>query len=106
MPGPEKVGGRETYIVHATAFGRVPVKFYFDQNSGNLLRLVYYTQMAFGYNPTQIDFTEYRDADGINAPFLWTVAKVAARFTIQIDQLEQNVPLDDAKFPLPAKPAP
>jgi len=103
---PEKVGGREAYIVHATAFGRVPVKFYFDQDSGNLLRLIYYTQMAFGYNPTQIDYAEYRDADGVKAPVRWTVAKVAARFAIQIGQLQQNVPIDDARFSLPPRPAP
>ena len=103
---PEKVGDREASIFHATAFGRVPVKLYFDQSSGNLLRLVYYTQMAFGYNPTQIDFAEYRDADGIKVPFRWTIAKVAARFTIRIDQLQQNVPIDDAEFSLPTRPVP
>lgn len=103
---PEKVGDLEAYIVHATALGRVPVKLYFDQNSGNLLRLAYYTQTPFGYNPTQIDFTEYRDADGIKVPFRWTIAKVAARYAIQIDQLQQNVLIDDAKFSLPARPAP
>jgi hypothetical protein len=102
---PEKAGDREAHVVHATAFGRVPVKLYFDPNSGYLLRLVYYTQMAFGYNPTQIDFIEYRSADGVNVAFRWTIAKVAARYAIQIDRLEQNVPLDDARFSLPARPS-
>jgi hypothetical protein len=103
---PERVGGREAYVVHATAFERVPVQFYFDRNSGNLLRLVYYTQMAFGYNPTQIDFAEYRSADGVQVPIRWTIAKVAAHFAIQIDQLQQNVPIDEVTFSLPPRPAP
>jgi hypothetical protein len=40
-------------------------------------------------------------------PCRWTVARPGNRFTIQVEQLQQNVPVDDAKFVPPhAAPAP
>ena len=40
-------------------------------------------------------------------PFRWTLSRPGNRFTIQINQVEQNVPVEDAKFtPPPMPPAP
>jgi hypothetical protein len=55
--------------------------------------------------PVQIDYADYRDADGIKIPFRWTLARPNGRFSIQIDSVQQNVPVDDAKFAKPAAPA-
>jgi hypothetical protein len=43
-------------------------------------------------------------ADNIQLPFRWTVASPGSRFIIQVDELEQNVPVDDAKFAAPPRP--
>jgi hypothetical protein len=56
--------------------------------------------------PTQIDYADYRDADGVRIPYRWTLARPGNRFTIQIDQVQQNVPVDDAKFAAPPPPTP
>jgi len=81
--------------------GRLPVRLYFDQNSGLLVRLVRYAETPVGRNPTQVDYADYRDADGVKIPFRWTVSRVNGRFTIQIAEVKSNVPLDDAKFSKP-----
>jgi hypothetical protein len=39
-------------------------------------------------------------------PFRWTLARPGGRFTIQVDSTQQNVPVDDAKFAMPAAPPP
>jgi len=40
-------------------------------------------------------------------PYRWTVARPGNRFTVQVDELKQNVPVDDAKFVAPPPgPAP
>jgi outer membrane lipoprotein-sorting protein len=78
---------------------------YLDKESGLLLRLVRYAETPLGRNPTQIDYADYRDANGIKVPFGWTLARPGNRFTIQIEQLRQNVPVDDAKFAPPPPPA-
>jgi len=86
--------------------GQPPVRLYFSQQSGLLVRLVRYVETPLGRNPTQIDYADYRDVDGIKVPFRWTLARPGARFTIQVDQIQQNVPIDDTKFAMPPMPAP
>jgi len=103
----EKIDGHETFLVVGRNEGQPPLQLYLDQQSGLLLRLVRYAETPLGRNPTQIDYADYRDAGGVKVPFRWTLARPGNRFTIQIDQIQQNIPVNDAKFvaPLPAPPA-
>ena len=103
---PEKVGDRDAYLVFGLKQGQPPVKLYFDEQSGLLVREVQFVETPLGRNPTQIDFADYRDADGVQVPFRWTIARPVGRFTIQVDQIQQNVPIDDAKFTMPSAPPP
>jgi len=105
VPG-ERIDGRDTYLVFGRNEGQPPLRLYFDQQSGLLLRLVRYAETALGRMPTQIDYSDYRDADGVKIPYRWTLARPGNRFTIQIDQIQQNVPVDDAKFAPPPPPPP
>jgi hypothetical protein len=41
----------------------------------------------------------------VKIPFRWTLARPGNRFTIQVEQVQQNVPVDDAKFVAPPPPA-
>ena len=108
LPG-EKIDGQDTWLVVGTKEGEPPLKLYFDQKSNLLVRLIRYIDSPLGYNPTQIDYADYHTADGIKTPYRWIVARPGNHFTIQVDQLQQNVPVDDAKFvappPTPAPPA-
>jgi photosynthetic reaction center cytochrome c subunit len=105
-PG-EKIDGHDTYLVLGRNEGQPPLRLYFDQQTGLLLRLVRYAETALGRNPTQIDYADYRDADGVKIPYRWTLARPGNRFTIQVDQVQQNVPVEDAKFtPPPMPPSP
>jgi photosynthetic reaction center cytochrome c subunit len=105
VPG-EKIDGHDTYLVFGRNEGQPPLRLYFDQQSGLLLRLVRYAETALGRMPTQIDYADYRDADGVKIPYRWTLARPGNRFTIQIDDVKQNVPVDDAKFAAPPQPPP
>ena len=99
----DKIDGHETYMVVGQTEGQPPLRLYLDKESGLLLRLIRYAETPLGRNPTQIDYADYRDADGVKMPFRWTLARPGNRFTIQIEQVQQNVPVDDAKFaPAPA----
>jgi photosynthetic reaction center cytochrome c subunit len=106
LPG-EKIDGHETWLVVGHKEGEPPLKLYLDQKSNLLLRLIRYTDSPLGYNPTEIDYSDYRAADGIKIPYRWTIARPGNHFTIQVEQLQQNVPVDDAKFVAPPPtPAP
>ncbi len=105
----EKIDGHDTYLVVGRNEGQPPLRLYMDKESGLLLRLIRYAETALGRNPTQIDYADYRDANGVKVPFHWTIARPGGRFAIQVEQVQQNVPVDDAKFvappPLPAPAA-
>ena len=74
------------------------MKLYFDEQSGLLVRLVRYAESPLGLIPTQIDYGDYRDVDGVKIPFRWTVAQPGASSTIQLEQIQQNVRIDEATF--------
>lgn len=102
--GTEKIGDHEAYQVIGQREGKPPIHLYFDQQSGFLLRLIRYGDTALGLLPTQIDYADYRDVSGVKAPYRWTLARPSGRFTIQISELQEDVPVDDAKFVKPAPP--
>ena len=102
--GTEKVGEREANVVVGKRDGKPPLILYFDQQTGLLVRLVRYGDTALGLLPTQIDYADYREANGVQVPYRWTLARPSGRFTIQVSDLKQNVPVDDAKFVKPAPP--
>ncbi len=102
---PDKIGDREMNVVIGRLAGQPPMRFYFDKETGLLMRQIRFTETALGRLPTQIDYADYRAADGVRIPFRWTVARPNGRFTIQIEQVQQNVPIDDAKFAAPPAPA-
>lgn len=99
----EPITGRATVLVAAQGEGQPPLELYFDAESGLLLRLVRYAATPLGRNPTQIDYADYRIVDGVNIPYQWTVARPNGAFTIKIDKVEQNVPVDDKLFVAPAE---
>ncbi|MGA8153002.1 MAG: c-type cytochrome [Terriglobales bacterium] len=100
----ENIDSRPTYVVLGMRDDHPPVQLYFDEESGLLVRLLRYVDTPLGLNPAQIDYADYREVDGMRIPFRWTIARPSGRFTIQIDQMQQNVPLDDARFAMPVEP--
>ena len=102
----EKLDGKDTVKVVGRNEGSPRVVFWFDAQSGLVSRLVRYVDTPLGLNPTQIDYADYRTANGVTVPFRWTVARPGGRFTIQIDESQDNVPLDDKMFEKPSPQAP
>ncbi len=100
---PEKIGGREVYVVAGLNSGEVGAKFYFDEESGLLLRLLRYSDSPLGSNPTQIDYADYRPQNGLKLPFQQTIARPNSRLVMQIVEAKYNAVVEDGKF---ARPAP
>ncbi len=102
-PGrPEDIAGVECVQLIGTRPNRPPVRFYFDSKSGLLTRMVRYGETPLGRNPTQIDYADYREVDGVKIPFRWTLARPNGRFTIQVLEVKTNVPIEDSRFAKPA----
>jgi outer membrane lipoprotein-sorting protein len=99
---PEKVGDREAYVLLCVKGDQPAAKLYFDEQSNLLLRAVRYADSPLGLDPTQIDYADYRDVDGVQVPFRVTVSQPGSSSTIQIEQVQQNVAIDDTRFAKPA----
>jgi hypothetical protein len=67
--------------------------------------VVRYGKSPIGRVPTQVDYSDYRDVDGIKMPFRILFGWLDGRDAIQLTQVQTNVPIDAAKFgrPAPAK---
>jgi len=96
------IEGRDVEVVQGTS-GKSTVKLYFDKQSGLLVRQMRYAQTIVGFNPTQVDYSDYREVDGVKLPFHWIVTWTDGQSTFEINQVQPNVRIDAAKF---AKPAP
>jgi photosynthetic reaction center cytochrome c subunit len=90
-------------VVQAMMADNTPAKFYFDRETGLLVRLVRYTNTRLGLNPTQIDYADYRTVSGAKMPFKITTTWTDGQSVIALSELQANAPIDAARF---AKPMP
>jgi photosynthetic reaction center cytochrome c subunit len=77
---------------------------YFDQESGLLVRMVRYGKSPIGRVPTQVDYADYREVNGIKMPFRMIFAWMDGRDAIQLSEVQANVAIDAAKFGRPGPP--
>ncbi len=102
----EKIGEKEMYVILARGPGAPITRLYFDEQTGLLARVIRYNDVGLGAMPVQVDFSDYREVDGVKVPFHWTLSRPTGRFSIQIDSVQQNVPIDDARFAKPPAAVP
>ena len=98
---PADVAGLMCETISGSKPGQPAVVFYFDQKTGLLQRMVRSAETPMGRMPTQIDYADYREVDGVKTPWRWTLARTNGRFTIQLKEVKNNVAIDDAKFAKP-----
>ena len=101
---PEKINGREAYVLFASRDGQPAANFYFDEESWLLIRVVRYAESPLGLNPSQVDYADYRDVDGVQVPFRVTMSEPGEFTTIQFEEIRQNVAIDEAVFSKPPDP--
>jgi outer membrane lipoprotein-sorting protein len=92
-------------VLQGSGGGHATTRFYFDKTSGLLARLVRYTDTPAGPSPTRYDYSDYRDVAGVKMPYRWVMTWLGGRATIELNQIQVNVPIDSAKFAKPAAPA-
>jgi len=100
LKGKEKLGAREVYRLEAPRGGN-PKRWYFDTESGLLLRVEASNQE--GHLLNREDYENYRAVDGIQFPFTTReLDQDQIEIVIKYSEIKHNVPLDDAKFDMPA----
>lgn len=97
------IDDRDVQVIQGTTPAKSLVKLYFDKQSGLLVRQVRYSDTVVGLNPTQVDYSDYRDVSGVKLPFHWTMTWTDGLSIFEMKEIQANVPIDAAKF---AKPSP
>ncbi|HZR65993.1 MAG TPA: c-type cytochrome [Terriglobales bacterium] len=97
-----QIGGQDAIVVFGQRQGLTPVELYFDNQNGFLVREVRYGESPLGKNPTQIDYSDYRDVSGVKMPFRRISATPTGRSTIQIESAQTNVAIPADRFAKPA----
>jgi hypothetical protein len=90
-------------VVQGTGPRGLLVTLYFDRKTGLLLRELRFGNSPIGRVPTQIDFADYREVEGVKLPFRITYAWLDGRDSIVLNEIKTNVPISKEKF---SKPAP
>ena len=99
------IGDRQARIVQGKKASGTPIKLYFDEESGLLVRMVRYSsQSPVGRVPTQVDFEEYRDVSGIQFPVKWTSTWTNGRVVYQIKNVQLNPAIPETRFAKPTPP--
>ncbi len=99
-----RLGDQEAYQLRGVAFGRVPVRLFFNPKSGNLLRLVYLLDNVVGQNVVRIDYSDFNNVQGTAFPMTWIIARPLGYQTVKVESAQQNVPVEDSRFAKPAPP--
>lgn len=103
--GTEKIGDATAYRVMAIRKGGGRVLFYFDAQSGLLLRVAERIESPLGALPQNTDYSDYRDVSGVKMPFAVTVTQVQGSTMYKWDSIQANVPVEDSRFEKPAQKA-
>ena len=99
-----RLSGRDVYVIEGKPAKGPPEKLFFDVDSGLLLRWdMARRQPNRGTVFVKVHLDDYKDVSGVKVPFTVRFAFESFNFTVKVDELEHNVPIDDAVFKRPGE---
>ena len=77
------------------------IRYYFDTESGLLVRQTFTRQSPQGPLDVEVTFSDFKDVEGIKRPM--TITQKTSQFTaiIKLSDVKHNAPIDDAVFKKP-----
>jgi hypothetical protein len=97
-----KIDGRDAYRVIASRAGGTSDQYYFDVQSGLLLRVSTEIDSPLGAIPQDAYYEDYRDVSGVKFPFLIRIARADGATIYKWEQIQTNIPVDSSRFEKPA----
>jgi outer membrane lipoprotein-sorting protein len=99
----EKVGDHEAWVITAPWGTSGSQQFYFDTQSGLLLRRVTLMSSPIANVPQQTDYEDYRDVGGVKVPFVIRFDSVDPWIgaTRRYSEIRLNARVDEAIFSMP-----
>ena len=101
LKGVEKIGASDAYVIEAVPTEGSAEHFYFDTETGLLLRHDSVEEGDGGKKPVEEYYSDYRAVDGVKVPFALRQKSPGTEFIVKITKVKQNVAIDDSKFNKP-----
>ena len=95
------INGTNVIAAQGSNPGQLPVRLYFDEESGRLVRLMHWRRTAVGAIPTRVDFEDFRAVAGVQMPFLWTRTWTNNQVVMTMKEIRPNAPVDASRFAQP-----
>jgi hypothetical protein len=76
-------------------------QFYFDKDSGLLVKMTQTMPTGFGDIPVELTLGDYRPVDGILTPFLMNQSAMGQNMALHIEKVTYNAKIPPATFDLP-----
>ncbi|MBC7932333.1 MAG: c-type cytochrome [Rubrivivax sp.] len=106
VAGQRRMGEREVLVVVDRPKEGVTQRFFFDSQTGLLLRITTVTDTVLNPIPEQLDFEDYRDVEGVKLPFVIRLSNIDTYYSVtrNIREVRHNVPVEDKQFDMPPAP--
>ena len=103
--GIQKIGERDVYLVE-NATNTKTERYYFDTQTGLLLRKMTVSQTVLIPIPEQLDFEDYRQVDGVKVPFTirYSAIDTFNSWTRTFTEIKRDASVDDTLFAMPVAP--
>ena len=98
----DTIDGKAVQVVQGTGPRGLLATLYFDAKTGLLVRMLRYGRSPIGRVPSQTDYADYRDVNGIKFPFKYKFSWLDGRDNYQITDVKTNVPIDESRFGKPS----
>ena len=100
----EKVGDREAFLLTVKPKTGAPARQFIDAETYLPLRVMTKIEVPqFGAVEQTIDFSDFREVDGVKVPFTIKSSSAAQSFTITLTKVEHNGKIDETVFSKPMK---
>ena len=104
VTGKEKVGDREAYVVLFDPSSGSEVRNFIDAETFMPLKVVIKVELPqIGEIEQTNELLDYRDVDGVKLPFRVRASSSVQNYTITLDKVVHNVPIDEALFVKPGQ---
>jgi hypothetical protein len=101
---PTTIDDKEVNVVQGTTMAGVNATFFFDAESGLLVRQMRYVDSPVGPLVTRVDYDDYKDVNGVKMPHHVIQTWLDGRENITLDRIQANVNVPAARFNKPAPP--
>jgi hypothetical protein len=103
VSGKQKLDGRDVYVLRGANVDGRREQLFFDVESGLLTRRIVSTTTLVGIIPEQIDFSDYREVDGMKLPFTIRVSAIDQNYSLvrKFTEIKINPSIDPKRFNKP-----